>query len=59
MSESLRICNSILSLRQQGEIEYAATLAAQGFEGLAERHRMFAGYDQLKYRPDADKRPIR
>jgi hypothetical protein len=51
---TLIICNAIIPPAEQGEIEWAALLAAQDREILAERHREFAGYGSIGVRPDAD-----
>lgn len=52
---SIQVCHGILPPTQQIAISKAARLAKEGLIVWAERERAQANYDNLHYRPDADR----
>lgn len=53
-AEAVRRCNAILPPAQQQTISLAARYAFDGLDKYAEKTRVYANYDNLKHRPDAD-----
>lgn len=54
MSDSLLVCNAILSPREQDSIMDAAVNANEGYDIAAERIRREANYHNIGFRQDAD-----